>query len=97
MNYELGRLGNFCPPQTRYDDIKRRIGAPSEGSMGVKSQRFNGEARAQYVAIKFLSQHFKQPPDALKTIVRELARFSRSQSRFGLGTLISSVYFTTLP
>jgi serine/threonine protein kinase/cytochrome c553 len=53
-----------------------------EGGMGVVWKAIDlvqeeGDSRNPYVAIKFLSQNFKEHPDALKALVRELARYQR--------------------
>jgi serine/threonine protein kinase/cytochrome c553 len=53
-----------------------------EGGMGVVWKAVDlvqeeGDSRNPYVAIKFLSKNFKEHPDALKALVRELARYQR--------------------
>ncbi len=60
----------------------RLIEPIGEGSMGVVWKAISliqeqGESRDPYVAIKFLSRNFKQHPDALKALVRELARYQK--------------------
>jgi|GEM_PF-1031590 len=52
------------------------------GAMGVVWKASDliqeeGDARDSHVAIKFLSQDFKQHPDALKALVREFNRYKR--------------------
>jgi serine/threonine protein kinase len=63
-------------------DNYRLIEPIGKGSMGVVWKAISliqeqGESRNPYVAIKFLSRNFKQHPDALKALVRELARYQK--------------------
>ena len=63
-------------------DNYRLIEPIGKGSMGVVWKAISliqeqGESRNPYVAIKFLSTNFKQHPDALKALVRELARYQK--------------------
>lgn len=63
-------------------DNYRLIEPIGKGSMGVVWKAISliqeqGESRNPYVAIKFLTTNFKQHPDALKALVRELARYQR--------------------
>jgi hypothetical protein len=59
--------------------LEEKVG---EGGMGVVWKATDllqeaGKSPYSYVAIKFLSQNFKQHPDALKTVVREFSRYKR--------------------
>ncbi|OAD18994.1 serine/threonine protein kinase, partial [Candidatus Thiomargarita nelsonii] len=60
-------------------ELEEEVG---EGSMGVVWKAVDliqkeGDARDSHVALKFLSQDFKQHPDALKVLVREFHRYQR--------------------
>jgi len=59
--------------------LEKQLG---KGAMGVVWKAIDliqeeGYARDSHVAIKFLSQDFKQHPDALKALVREFNRYKR--------------------
>jgi len=69
-------------PDVVIRDNYRLIERIGEGGMGVVWKAIDlvqeaGDSRNPYVAIKFLSQKFKQHPDGYKALVREFARYQR--------------------
>ncbi|OAD23237.1 serine/threonine protein kinase, partial [Candidatus Thiomargarita nelsonii] len=59
--------------------LEEELGTGSMGLVWKASDLIEeqGDARDSHVAIKFLSQDFKQHPDALKALVREFNRYKR--------------------